>query len=71
MEKRYALVLSGGGTRGVYQIGVWKALRELKIEYDLIIGSSIGALNAALMAQGDWEEAHRLWMNITLEMISN
>ena len=69
MEKRYALVLSGGGTRGVYQIGVWKALRELKIEYDLIIGSSIGALNAALMAQGDWEEAHRLWMNITLENV--
>lgn len=66
MNKRYALVLSGGGTRGVYQIGVWKALRELNVCCDLIIGSSIGAVNAALMAQGDWTEAHRLWKNITL-----
>lgn len=69
MKKRYALVLSGGGTRGVYQIGVWKALRELNVCCDLIIGSSIGAVNAALMAQGDWAEAHHLWKNISLENV--
>lgn len=68
-DKSYALVLAGGGTRGIYQIGVWKALKELGIRCDVIIGSSIGALNAALMAQGDWEAAHRLWSDISMASI--
>lgn len=46
-----AIVLSGGGARGAYQIGVWKALRELNIKYDIITGTSVGALNGALMIQ--------------------
>ena len=29
-----AIVLSGGGAKGSYQLGVWKALRKLKIKYD-------------------------------------
>ena len=44
MERRYALVLAGGGAKGIYQIGVWKALRELDICYDVVVGSSIGAI---------------------------
>ena len=46
-----ALVLSGGGGRGSYQIGVWKALRDLGIKFDIITGTSVGALNGALMVQ--------------------
>ena len=40
-----AIVLSGGGSKGSYQIGVWKALRKLKIDYQIVTGTSVGALN--------------------------
>lgn len=69
MERRYALVLAGGGAKGIYQIGVWKALRELDICYDVVVGSSIGAINGALMAQNDWDSAFELWRTVTLEKI--
>ena len=69
MERRYALVLAGGGAKGIYQIGVWKALRELDICYDVVDGSSIGAINGALMAQNDWNSAFELWRTVTLEKI--
>ena len=64
MAKR-ALVLAGGGSRGAYQIGVWKALRELGIDFDIVTGSSVGALNGALMVQGDYEAGLKLWENIS------
>lgn len=64
MAKR-ALVLAGGGSRGAYQIGVWKALRELGIDFHIITGSSVGALNGALMVQGDFEAGLELWENIS------
>ena len=44
----YGLVLAGGGVRGAYQIGVWKALKELKIKVSAVSGVSIGAVNGAL-----------------------
>ena len=43
------LVLGGGGSRGAYEIGVWRAARELKIDFDVVTGTSIGALNGALV----------------------
>ena len=46
-----ALVLSGGGSRGAYEIGAWQALRELGVRLDAVYGTSIGAINAALVAQ--------------------
>ena len=49
MEKT-GLVLGGGGAKGSYQMGAWKAFRELDLSFDLIVGTSIGALNGALMA---------------------
>ena len=48
-----ALVLCGGGSRGSYEIGVWQALDELGVRLDGVYGTSIGALNAALVARGD------------------
>ena len=48
----YGLVLAGGGVRGAYQIGVWKALKELKIKVSAVSGVSIGAVNGALFVQG-------------------
>ncbi len=64
MGKR-ALVLAGGGSRGAYQIGVWKALREMGIEFDIVTGVSVGALNGALITQGDFDAAVELWENIS------
>jgi len=44
------LVLQGGGALGAYQIGVYEAMHESGIEPDWVIGTSIGAINAALVA---------------------
>ena len=43
------IALAGGGSKGSYQTGAWKALRELGIDYDIVTGTSIGAINGALM----------------------
>lgn len=50
--KPYGLILAGGGAKGAYQIGAWKAMRELDIEFEAIAGASIGAINGAMIAQG-------------------
>lgn len=49
-EIRVGLVLSGGGAKGAYQVGVLKALLELGAQIDAIAGASIGALNGAILA---------------------
>ena len=64
-----ALVLNGGGSRGAYEIGAWQAMAELGVRFDGVYGTSIGALNAALVAQGDLERAVKLWSNITVGKI--
>ena len=64
-----ALVLSGGGAKGSYQIGVWKALKKLHISYDLVTGTSVGALNGALMVQKDYHLAKKLWNTLNLEYL--
>ncbi len=59
-----ALVLAGGGAKGSYQIGVWKALEELGWKPDIITGTSIGSLNGALLAQGSYEVARSMWLTV-------
>ena len=58
------LVLEGGGARGSYQIGAYKALKEEAYDFQGVCGTSIGALNGALIAQGDEEKAYDLWANL-------
>ena len=60
-----AIVLSGGGARGAYQIGVWKALRKLNYKYDIVTGTSVGALNGAFMVMNDYKNAINFWKNIS------
>src|SRR5712671_4765096 len=43
------LVLQGGGALGAYQAGVYQALHEARIEPDWVIGTSIGAINGAII----------------------
>lgn len=64
-----ALVLSGGGSKGSYQIGVWKALRELNIKIDIVTGTSAGALNAALITQNSYRTAVKTWKKINLDIL--
>ncbi|NLD19610.1 MAG: patatin-like phospholipase family protein [Clostridiales bacterium] len=67
--KKVALVLSGGGSRGGYQIGVWEALRELDIKPDMVFGTSVGAINSAMIAQGNLELSKNLWLQMETDMI--
>ena len=62
-----AVALSGGGTKGSYELGAWKALFELGIDYQIVTGTSIGSINGALMTTGDYERARELWNTITME----
>ena len=66
---KVAVVLSGGGSKGSYQIGVWKALRKLHIKYDIVTGTSIGALNGAFMVQNDYRKAYQLWTNLSYDKV--
>lgn len=65
------LVFSGGGGKGAYQIGVWRALRELGLEGQVVAvsGTSVGALNAALYLKGDLELAEQIWNSISNETL--
>ena len=67
--KEYGLVLEGGGAKGAYQIGAWKALKEANIRIKVIAGTSVGALNGALICMGDLEKAESLWENISYSQI--
>lgn len=58
------LVLEGGGARGAYQIGAYKALVEEGFIFNGVSGTSIGALNGALIVQGDAIRAYELWENL-------
>lgn len=68
-EKEYGLVLAGGGTRGAYQVGAWKALQELGIKITAITGTSIGALNGALFLQDDFSTLVKMYENIKVRNI--
>lgn len=67
MEKEYALILAGGGTRGSYQAGVWKALQDLNIKVKLIAGTSIGSLNGALILQDNVDKMIELYQNLEMK----
>ena len=68
-EKKTALVLSGGGSRGAYEAGAWQALTELGIQIDIVTGTSVGAINGAMVVQGDLDNTVRLWKEIETHMI--
>ncbi|MBZ4664530.1 MAG: patatin-like phospholipase family protein [Caloramator sp.] len=65
----YGLVLGGGGAKGGYEIGVWKALRELNIPICAVCGTSVGALNGALIVQDEFEKAFEIWTSITMDTV--
>ena len=68
MERRdptqKALVLAGGGARGSYQVGVWRALMELDWHPQIITGTSVGGLNGAMFVLDLYETARDMWLTI-------
>ncbi len=66
VNKVYGLVLAGGGGKGAYQVGVYKALCECGFDDKIlgIAGSSVGALNMCLFAQYNVELCEKIWSNI-------
>lgn len=69
LSKEYGLVLDGGGARGAYQIGAWKALHEAGVRIRGIAGTSVGALNGALICMGDVDEAEHIWKEMTFSKV--
>lgn len=66
LKKTYAIALESGGARGAYEIGVWQALEEVGVRYNAVSGTSVGALNGALMAMRDLPRAVEIWSDIRL-----
>lgn len=60
------LVLGGGGSKGAFQVGAYRALLECGYEFDGVVGASIGSLNAAMIAQEDYEKLDEIWRSIDL-----
>lgn len=65
----WGIVLEGGGAKGAYQMGIWKALRECNLSFDGVVGTSVGALNGAMMVQGEYERGMALWESITPDSV--
>lgn len=63
---KWGVALEGGGTRGAYHLGVFKALNEIGIDVGCVVGTSIGAINGAFFAQRSCETLYRLWDGIAL-----
>ncbi len=68
-QQQYGLVLSGGGAKGAFEMGVWKALKECDYSLGAVIGTSVGALNAAMIAQDDYDIAMEFWSNLTINQV--
>jgi NTE family protein len=68
-SKTYAVALEGGGARGAYQAGAWRALSENGVKINAVAGSSVGALNGALIAMENLPLAEELWNNMTFSKV--
>ena len=69
LSKEYGIVLEGGGAKGSYQIGAWKALREAGVRIKGIAGASVGSLNGALICMDDIDKAEYIWENISYSKV--
>lgn len=69
LDKEYGLVFDGGGARGAYQIGAWKALLEAGVKINAVAGTSVGALNGALVCMGNLEQAEHIWREIKFSQV--
>lgn len=60
---KIGIAFSGGGLRGAYQVGCYKAFLDCHIKIDGFVGTSIGSFNAAMCASNRFEELFAFWYN--------
>lgn len=70
MEPCLAFVLGGGGARGAFQIGALRALYEAGLRPDLLVGSSIGAVNAAAIALWGFDETGLFGLELAYQKVA-
>lgn len=64
LSREYGIVLEGGGARGAYQVGAWRALKEAGVKIKGVSGTSVGALNGAMICMDELEKAEEIWGNM-------
>lgn len=70
MPKKTALILSGGGAKGAFQVAAEKYAREEKgYTWDIIAGVSVGALNGAMLAMGKYQRLWEIWNTISNDQV--
>jgi NTE family protein len=69
LDTPMALVLSGGGSKGAYEAGVAAAFLQRGVPIKLVAGSSAGALNAAMVADGRVDRLEARWRDLTREQV--
>lgn len=62
--QRWNLALAGGGARGAYQFGVILGLRKEGVEFNAVAGTSVGALNGAIVACDAYDEGEAFWRSL-------
>jgi NTE family protein len=65
------LILQGGGSLGAYECGVFKTLDKHNIKFDVIVGTSIGAINASIIVGSRGDSAAETLENFWLELAEN
>ena len=70
MESCLAFVLGGGGARGAFQVGALRALYEAGVRPDLLVGSSIGAVNAAAIALWGFDETGLFGLELAYQKVA-
>lgn len=70
-QNKIGLVFSGGGSRGAWQVGAWKALKEVGLDKNVTVvsGTSIGAINGAGFVQGELQLLEDIWANLEFNKI--
>ena len=69
LDKEYGIVLEGGGAKGAYQVGAWQAMREAGVKIKGVAGTSVGALNGAMMCMDDPDRAVKVWSQLTYSQV--
>lgn len=64
LNREYGIVLEGGGARGAYQVGAWRALKEAGVKIKGVSGTSVGALNGAMICMNELEKAEEIWADM-------
>lgn len=70
MEKCLAFALGGGGARGAFQVGALRAFHEAGIRPDLLVGSSIGAVNAAALALWGFDDTGLFGLELAWQKVA-